>query len=114
MGQQEHADGQPRELTIRVEKSPQARSIHADGVWGGVTPTGQIIMGIWTQFNTYPEHLTYDVTPEGSLENERRSPTDSLLTRQIEAEIIMSVDLARSMRDWLNDKIRDFERGREP
>ena len=108
-----HDPGDTNEEPVRFVdtvfvKSPQARSIHYDGVWGGITPQGLIMAAFFTEYRTYPSRVNYEITPEGGLAEQSRDDPGSI-TRQIEAEVFMSLESARSFRNWLSEKITQLE-----
>jgi hypothetical protein len=105
-----------RKVTFHYEKSPQLRAVHASGAYGGLTPELGIYMGLFNEHAVMPEETTNTVTETGQVGTElerkpkaRREPGHAELIRQIEVEVYLSVETARAIRGWLDDKIRQIE-----
>ncbi len=87
-----------------------AVSLHADGVWGGLTPQRQIVMGFFTEQFAIPEKVTYEL-PEvvpGNLREVARQGGGYVL-RDIQAQVYISVTTAKSLIGWLQDRITQAE-----
>lgn len=95
-------------VEIRYEKSAQNRAIHASGVWGGITPDGNILMGLFSEKSALPETRTLRVNPSGGLED---PPTpQGAVVREIEVEAFLSLSVAKALIPWLQDKVSQIER----
>ena len=97
------------EVTFRYTKSVLCRVIHADGVWGGNTPQGYIQMGFYSEKHEVPESQTYDVigkdpSSKGGTLKEKQLASRGM-GREIEAEIIISPQVARSLKAWLEGRL---------
>ena len=101
----------PIEFKTQFVKSNFYRVVHADGAFGGITPNGHIRMAIYSEARKFPDTVTYTVNPEGRLSESSRSPDvpRGETTRDLEVDIVMTADVARSVRDWLDGKIKDLE-----
>jgi hypothetical protein len=105
------------EVTTKYSKSALCRVIHADGVWGGLTPAGNIQMDLYSEKHTFPDSTTYDVVGQpgatiGALKE--KQVVGGGHNREVEAEIILSPAVARSTRDWLEDKLVRLEAAQKP
>ena len=99
------------ELKFHYEKSPVFRVIHVDGAYGGIiSTTGFIHMAVFSERNPIPKLMVH------SLENgrigpeipERRQGRDGVF-REIEADLVLSIPAARSMKAWLETQIKHAE-----
>lgn len=95
-------------------KSNFCRVIHGDGAYGGPIAVGgvpQILMAIYSTHPAVPEVETFAV--EKVDESTGRFTALPLqlkkIVHEIEAEVIISVPCARSLRDWLDTQIRTAE-----
>jgi len=76
------------------------RVIHADGAWGGITPQFNIQMALFSERHPIPTEVSYKLEPSGLRDG---------IVREIEADVIMSLDVARALRIWLDNKIGEAE-----
>ncbi len=88
------------------------RVIHVDGVHGGATPNPHYIgMSLFSTRWPIPRQTTYALKKDGILGNEllnERLNRDAIV-REIEAEVIMDINTARTMHKWLGDKIKGVD-----
>ena len=103
MTQQE--PGNLTEIRSQFERSNLCRVIYADGVWGSVTPHLNIYMAVYNEHWMLPHEVVYAVD-QGSLNEKPQVPPEAL-TRQLEVEILFSIDTARSVGEWLLQRAKD-------
>ena len=113
-------------MTTRKQKKPKIstavemtfvtsglhRVIHADGIWGGLTPTGQIRMGIFSESTKDPYSVIYDVSgakPREISRNPKPGLELSQVTRLMETDIIMHLNVAESVYEWLGVQIENLK-----
>ena len=99
----------PKSIPVHYIKTNNYRSYHADGVFGGLTPNKKVYMEFFLQRQVTPKIIEYSVT-KGELGAEVKREGKEGFVREIEAGIIMDIDVARVLRDWLDDKIKTVER----
>ena len=99
----------PESIEFHYIKSNSFRVVHADGVWGGLTPRGYISMSFFSERNPIPRRITYDVTPEDMLGQETGRDSRSGFIREVEVEVMVDLDMAKSLIRWLEDKIGILE-----
>lgn len=104
------AEDSPKSITVHYQKSSLFRVIHADGVWGGMTPRAMIQMVFWNERTAIPKNITFSVDPEKGLGDEMSRESKEGFVRELEAEILMDLRTAKSFHEWLGDKIRKTER----
>ncbi len=93
-----------KELKFHFIKSNFYRVVHGDGIFGGITPTGKIQMAVFSQRHPFPQVTVHRM--DGNLigpEIERISKDG--IVREIEVGIVMDLELAISLRKWIDDKI---------
>ena len=102
----------PPQITAEFVRSNFYRVIHADGAFGGISPSGNIRMIIYSEAQRTPNLITYDISPTSGLTEAGRSPEaiPRTIVRELEVDIVMRLQVARALRDWLDDKIRDLEK----
>lgn len=91
-------------------KSNYFRTIHADGVWGGLNGHLDIAMAFYSERPAIPQQITVPIEG-GQLGNEleaKRVGRDAII-RDVEISVTMNVEVARHFRQWLDDKIKAVE-----
>lgn len=97
----------PKEFPVRFSKSHFHRVIHADGVYGGSTPTaGNIILHVYSHMLPIPDQVINDTKDNEIVEKRIVKPG---VEREIEVSIVMNLALAKSTRDWLDGRIKYTE-----
>lgn len=88
-------------------KSNHFRVLLADGVHGGISPRGWIQMNFFSERQPLPRVVYHALREGGGLGEEVRELREARegVIREIEAEVVISVDTARSMIKWLQDKV---------
>ncbi len=81
-----------------------------DGIYGGLTPRGEIYMDIFIEKNVSPEFVTHKIEETGELGGEIDKKVENGILREVECSMIMNIDMAKSLRKWLDDKITDREK----
>lgn len=90
-------------------KSNHFRVAHGDGAVGGVTPSGLIHACFYSERPAIPTVVTQSVSPAGELGGEiSRSGRDGIV-RELEVDVLMSLQVARSFRQWLDTQIAQLE-----
>ena len=102
--------GVPTRLEAHFVKSNSYRVVHADGVWGGLTPQGQIRMAIFSEAYQLPQTVTYDIG-SGSMQEAGRIPplASTALERELQVDVVLGLSVAQAVHSWLGDKIRQLE-----
>lgn len=98
----------PDRILFHYLKSPMFRAIHADGLFGGVTPTGNIHAAFFSERNPIPQQIEHPILPDGQLGKEitESRVVRSGLVREVDIDVIFDLDTAVSFRDWLDEKIK--------
>lgn len=97
----------PSELPLHYIKSNFHRVIHADGIYGGGTPTlGNIVMHLFSHRIPWPEKAFNDAFGREIVEKRISKPG---IENEIEVSVIMDLNTARLMRQWLDSTIRNSE-----
>ena len=97
----------PKQFPVYFSKSNFHRVIHADGVFGGVTPTpGEMVIHFFSHRLPLPEQVVNDTTGKEILEKRIIKPG---VEREVEVSCVMSLATAKSMYDWLKERIEYAE-----
>ncbi len=94
------------EVKLDYIKAPTFKDVFVDGVFGGITPRGYIQMAVYNERFAIPQTVVFKVQEDGSpgdeVEHKRVARSD--VVRDLEANLIMDADLARSIGTWLVEK----------
>jgi hypothetical protein len=105
----------PKEVKFDYIKSNFFRIVHADGVFGGVSPHAKIYMTFWSSRPPIPTQVVHRVTVDGTLGEEirdKRTGRDAII-REAEVGVLMDLDIAKSFRSWLDERIKALEKAAE-
>jgi hypothetical protein len=102
----------PKKLRYHFLKSNSFRSIHADGVFGGITPRLSISATFFNERNPLPDQLVHSINDDGTIGDEIRDEriVRDGIVRELEANIIMDIEFAKALVQWLQSKIDVIEK----
>lgn len=92
-------------------KNNNFRIIQADGAIGGLTPSGKIHFALYSERPPIPRRLVHKINDDGSLGPIIREETVSrdAVIREMEVDVFLDVAVARSLHQWLSDKIGEWD-----
>ncbi|WP_145987240.1 MULTISPECIES: hypothetical protein [Bradyrhizobium] len=99
------------EIEFHFEKSRYFRVIHVDGAAGGFSPGNRNVhLAIFSERSPLPRTVVHNVA-DGVLgaEIESRRESKKGVFREIEADLVMSIETAIALREWLNERITESE-----
>lgn len=103
----------PSSVTFHYIKSGLFRVVHVDGAWGGATPRGHITMSVFSERGPIPQRLVHQINDDGTLGKQVESASKSGLIREVEVELVMDLEAARGISDWLARNIKSLEAAQE-
>ena len=101
-------------MKVDYIKSNYFRVVHADGIFGGLTPRGNIQMEIWSERQPIPKQTTYRLVEEGDGFGtpeeivESRVVRDAFI-REVEVGVVLDLGLAKSLIEWLKIRVEMLE-----
>ncbi len=105
-------DEKEKRIKFDYIKSQFFRGVHVDGVFGGITPSGKSIrMSVWNERWPIPKQTVHETDDKGKLIKEiisERISRDAIV-REVEMDLVMDLDCAKQMRDWLSRKIEEYD-----
>jgi len=101
---------QPTQVIFHYLKAAAFRTIHVDGAIGALTPQGGIHFALYSERPAIPQQVTYQVRPDGALGEQEAVVSRGGVVRELEVDAIMTLDTAKSLRDWLSRKLSDAEK----
>jgi hypothetical protein len=100
----------PTSVVFNYVKSNYFRVIYATGAYGGITPTGMIHFCLYSERVAIPRIVRQKIDEDGRLSPEMEIlETREGLVREMEADVIMDLASARSLHEWLGEKINTLE-----
>ncbi len=98
-------------VTFSYIKSPAFRTIHVDGVHGGVTPQGKLGLAFFSERFPVPVQTTHEFSPEHQVGEERMEARVSRtgIVRELEFHAVMDVEVAKSVAKWIADWVKKAE-----
>ena len=102
-------------IKTNLQKSPQYRTIHCDGAYGGISPRGYISVTFYNERAVIPrilsrEVLNIDEAGSASLGPDQIEESLEGIMRQLEATIVMDINASRDFYTWFGDKVADLEK----
>lgn len=98
-----------KELSFRYVYPSDLRDCYVNGVWGGYTPRGEIYMHFFSERHPIPKTVRHEVTEDFKLGPEIYKETGGDVVRLIQTSVIMDLDSAIAIRDWLSNKITQMQ-----
>ncbi|KRP85974.1 hypothetical protein AOQ73_36480 [Bradyrhizobium pachyrhizi] len=98
---------QDGEIEFHFEKSNYFRVIHVDGAAGSLAPGGNYVhMAVYSERAPIPKKAVFN-SHQGQLGDEvaEKREARSGVFRELEADLVMSLDAAIALRDWLAERI---------
>lgn len=106
-------DLEKRTISFDYIKGNNFRVIHVDGVYGGNSPQpGAIHIDIFSERWPIPKRTVSQFGPEGEVGQEiaEERITRDAVVREVEAHLIMNIEVATRLRNWLTDKIAKYQK----
>lgn len=97
----------PTEVTFDLIKSNFFRVIYVDGAFGGLSPSGKLHMALFNERLALPTRIVQAIEGDKlGLEIRGKRQSRDTIVRELEIDVVMDVERAIVIRDWLDDKIR--------
>jgi hypothetical protein len=105
----------PNIIPFHYIKSNFFRVIHTDGALGNVTPAGLIFVGLYSERAAIPQMMVHEITETGQfgVEHQDKRVSKKGMVREMEVGATMSVDTAKSLITWLQEKVDLVEKLRK-
>jgi hypothetical protein len=109
-------DGVPDRIGFDYIKSNHFRVIAVNGVYGGISPRGQLSLAFWNERKPIAQHVAHTLTKDpgsnrfvlGEELTEERV-TRSAFVREVEICALVDMDTAKSIATWILSKVREYE-----
>ena len=92
----------PNKINVLFSQSRDYRTVSATGVWGGHTPSGEILCNFFIEHFALPDQLEITLSPTGEKESEHQIYKEGkIFIREVQIGIIMSPRVAKSIGEWM-------------
>jgi hypothetical protein len=98
-----------RRLRFHYIKSNFFRVVHMDGALGGLTPRGYIHCAIYNERAAVPLVTEYKLVDD-VLSGEEPIEGKVGMVRELEVDLMMSRPVAEELRNWLTDRIKEYDK----
>jgi hypothetical protein len=96
----------PTSLKFYHEKGNFFRVVHVDGAIGGLTPTRDIFMSLYSQRIAIPKVIEQRLSLDGAVGEELRREGKDGIFRELEVGVVLTPTTARQIAEWLNQQAR--------
>jgi hypothetical protein len=104
------------EVAFDYVKAGDFRVVRADGVIGGLTPTGDIHFALYSERPAIPRRLVFAVAADGELgeENVAKRYARKAIVRDLSCGVSISPETAVRLAQWLTAMVKEIERESDP
>lgn len=95
----------PENLEFHYLKTNNYRTYHVDGIFGGLTPQGNIYAELFLERAPTPKKVTHRLEKNGTLGEEIARESKRGMIREVEAGVVMDLKTAELFQGWLKEKI---------
>jgi hypothetical protein len=89
-------------------KTNHYRTFYANGVFGGITPRGELQMDFFIERQVIPQLATYKILNDGKLGEMIKTNGKSGFIREFDCGVVMNMEVAVAFHQWLGQKIEEF------
>ena len=98
------------EVEFDFIKSNFFRVIKADGAFGGLAPNGTFHMALYSERVAIPTKIFHEVEAGGlGPEIREKRQVRKAIVRELEVDVAMDIAQVIVLRNWLNEKIAQFQ-----
>lgn len=97
-----------RKHRFKFVKTPGYKTFHVDGFWGSYSANGQFSIDLYNQKHEIPEEQIYEVQDGNAMPLDVQQPSYGI--REIEACIVLDLNLAIILKDWLSERIGEAKK----
>lgn len=94
------------EVQFFYEKSNHFRVVHADGVYGGITPMGYLHFALYNERHPIPKVSALPISDGRPAGPEVVKEKKDGIFREVEVDVIMDINIAIAFKQWLDEKVK--------
>lgn len=100
------------EVTFNYIYNYSYNPTYANGVQGGFTPRGELVMHFYQERQALPKELTHEISPEGGIgaliDTDPKNMNGSMV-RFVETGITMNFQSAAMLHSWLGEQLAQMQ-----
>ena len=100
-----------KKLTIHNKISPNYKSYHIDGAYGGITTRGYISLSFYAERGPIPKSTDFEVIENTGLKKIGDSEDSKKgILREFEVGVYLDINTAKELHTYLENKIKELEK----
>jgi hypothetical protein len=103
----------PIEFPVSFGRNPHYKAIHSNGVWFSTDPEGNLHMMFYNDYFPTPKKITLLLDRQGHVvgENEAKRETVAGTIRELEVDVIFSINAATEFHRMLGENLAAIAKG---
>lgn len=110
----EKANNNPKQkITFKYIFEDDYNPVYINGAFGGINPQGEIVANFYLERIALPNSTTHNIGADGIIsEAIKKDPEDldDSCVRFVQSGIVLNLDTAKQIRDWLDRNIKNLEK----
>lgn len=90
-----------KRISIQYAEAPGYRKIAATGVWGGPTPSGDLLCNFFIESGAPPKSLIIDIGSKGEPIEKPLFEEGKIFIRELQVGILLNPGVAKAVGEWL-------------
>lgn len=101
----------PTKIRYEYIQENNAKPNYTHGVWGGLSPLGEIEVNFYVESDKIPEFSERRMDEEGTLGPEMApyNENERIIIRNIHSKILINYQTAKALIEWLEEKVESLE-----
>jgi hypothetical protein len=99
----------PDEIAIEWEYDKDYRIVAANGMWGGITPRGDLRIEFFVESNSIPREAVFLKDESGSYKERSKRPEKPAVVRKIQIGVMVPGPQVKSFAEWFRDKAQKVQ-----
>jgi hypothetical protein len=96
----------PSSVKFHYIKSNSFRVVHVDGSLGGITPSREIFVSLYSERGALPKMIEWSVSADGSLGEEISREGKDGIVREMDVGLVMTPEIAESLAEFLQYQVK--------
>lgn len=92
-------------ITFKYVHPENLRDLYSNGLFGGVTPRGEIYIHFYSERHPIPKKATHSIDDKGLPSKDGDIELGGDVVRLVQSSIIINEGTAIALRDWLNERL---------
>lgn len=96
-------------ISFHYVKGPSFQTNYANGIYGGITPSGMIDVNFYLERGPIPRIIQFALNEEEGLLQESFREGKEGWIRETNVGVLLDVQTSKNLIDWLTDRIAEIE-----